>query len=497
MKKHFFILFLSTLLLSVNAQTTGDFGYWDLRGNTGTNTRMNFIGTSDNQPIIFKTWNTERMRLLTDRSFFGIGIPTPQATLHLHYQLDAGDPPSQKLLQLTTPTCTTGFSIIYNRDTKDIYFRQQESAKFFLEGPGGGLAIAQDGNVGLGTDAPKQKLHIDEGNLLITCSLSDDPDATVGALLFGKVVDNIYPYGQWGIEYQNQPTFGVNGLNFRLYDGIIGLSGNQSILFLSQNGVGVGTKNPQAKLDVKGLFKAKSAGIDSTLTANKLTANDATINGLLTAKSANITSKLGIGTTAPITNMQIGNLWTFQNETSFNSMGRNTYFNGLGDDRIQSGAASKITFKSTGDILLQTTTSDAAGTPLRWNTVTIANNGYVGIGTTAAPKAMLDVNGDTQISGMLCAKEIKVQLAPCWPDYVFSKDYNLMPLQELEQFVNKNQHLPNVPTATSVAENGVNVGEMNAILLQKLEEMTLYILQQNKKLTDLQNQIDELKSSKP
>ena len=96
------------------------------------------------------------------------------------------------------------------------------------------------------------------------------------------------------------------------------------------------------------------------------------------------------------------------------------------------------------------------------------------------------------VNGLLCAKEVRVQLSgsPCWPDYVFNKDYNLLPLQELEQFVTENKHLPDVPSATEVEANGVNIGEMNALLLKKVEEMTLYIL-------DLQKQINELKTSKP
>jgi len=575
MKKHFFILFLSTLLLSVSAQTTGSVGYWDLQGNTGTNNRMNFIGTTDNQPIIFKTFTTERMRLLSNKSFLGIGIPTPLAALHLHYQSDMNnDPPFPQLLQLTTPTCTTGFSIIYNRDTKDLYFRQQESAKFFLEGPGGGLVVAQDGNVGLGTDAPKQKLHIDEGNLLIT-SVNSGNYAPNGALIFSDVISSVYSHGKWSIEYLNSsnPTYGGQGLNFRKLHPIFSASLINSVLFLADDGnVGFGTKEPKHKLHIDGgnllitgvnsgnyypnsalifadtinslypygkwnieyLNSTDSAygnyglnfrrhdGLATTPSAsNVLFLSDIggvaighknpqaglDVLGSFKASSATITEKLGIGVSNPLTNMQIGNLWTFQGGTSHNNMGRNTYNNGTKDVRIATGSASRISFNSSGEILLQTIESDTAGSIInRWNTVTIANNGRVGIGTTTAPKVELDVNGtfmatnatiadritanDMRINNLLCAKEIKVQLANCWPDYVFSKDYNLLPLQELEQFVNKNQHLPNVPTATSVAENGVNVGEMNAILLQKMEEMTLYIIA-------LQKQIDELKSSKP
>jgi len=75
---------------------------------------------------------------------------------------------------------------------------------------------------------------------------------------------------------------------------------------------------------------------------------------------------------------------------------------------------------------------------------------------------------------------------PCWPDYVFAKDYNLMPISEVEQFITENQHLPGVPPAAEVEANGMNLGEINIILVQKVEELTLYIIQ-------LQKQIDELK----
>ena len=94
---------------------------------------------------------------------------------------------------------------------------------------------------------------------------------------------------------------------------------------------------------------------------------------------------------------------------------------------------------------------------------------------------------NAQINGLLCAKEVHVKSAPCWPDFVFAKDYKLLPLQELEQYIEENQHLPNVPSAAEVEENGIELGEMNALLLQKVEELTRYII-------DLQNQIDQLKT---
>lgn len=77
------------------------------------------------------------------------------------------------------------------------------------------------------------------------------------------------------------------------------------------------------------------------------------------------------------------------------------------------------------------------------------------------------------------------------PDYVFLPNYNLMPLSELRHFVTTYHHLPNVPSAQDYQQNGVDLGEMNRVLLEKTEELTLYILQLEerlKKLEDSQNQ---------
>ncbi len=111
----------------------------------------------------------------------------------------------------------------------------------------------------------------------------------------------------------------------------------------------------------------------------------------------------------------------------------------------------------------------------------LSNEGNVGIGTNT-PQEKLAVNGT------VCAKEVRVSLngSPCWPDYVFGEEYGLMELRDLERYVHTNKHLPNIPSAVEVEQNGVGLGEMNTLLLQKIEELTLYII-------DLQNQIDELK----
>lgn len=79
-----------------------------------------------------------------------------------------------------------------------------------------------------------------------------------------------------------------------------------------------------------------------------------------------------------------------------------------------------------------------------------------------------------------------------WPDYVFKKDYKLMPLEDLSTFISKNGHLPNVPSEKEVQENGADLGEMNRILLEKIEELTLYTISQQREIEDLKAKYNQL-----
>jgi len=83
-----------------------------------------------------------------------------------------------------------------------------------------------------------------------------------------------------------------------------------------------------------------------------------------------------------------------------------------------------------------------------------------------------------------------------WPDYVFAEDYNLRNLDEVASFIQENQRLPEMPSAADVAENGINIGEVNALLLKKVEELTLYILQQNDDIQSLKAEVQSLKEGR-
>ena len=80
-----------------------------------------------------------------------------------------------------------------------------------------------------------------------------------------------------------------------------------------------------------------------------------------------------------------------------------------------------------------------------------------------------------------------------WSDYVFQDDYSLKPLSEVDSFIKEHKHLPGIPSEREVEKQGVNVGEMQAKLLAKIEELTLHLIEQNNKITELQRELTVLK----
>lgn len=89
-------------------------------------------------------------------------------------------------------------------------------------------------------------------------------------------------------------------------------------------------------------------------------------------------------------------------------------------------------------------------------------------------------------NGIVRAREIIVDDANNWPDYVFKDDYYLVPMDELREYITANRHLPNIPSAKEIEENGVHLAEMNRLLLEKIEELTLYMLQQEERIRQLE-----------
>jgi len=118
--------------------------------------------------------------------------------------------------------------------------------------------------------------------------------------------------------------------------------------------------------------------------------------------------------------------------------------------------------------------------------------GNVGVGTT-------DTKGyKLAVAGSMIAESVKVKLQGTWPDFVFAKDYVLPTLQETEKHIREKGHLPGIPSAAEVEKNGIELGDMNKKLLQKIEELTLYLIEMKKenetKHQKLQAEINQLKA---
>ncbi len=122
-----------------------------------------------------------------------------------------------------------------------------------------------------------------------------------------------------------------------------------------------------------------------------------------------------------------------------------------------------------------------ASEPNNEEKIITANKISVGIPSSKIPKDYI-----AAIGGGLIVEEVLIELKETWPDYVFKKAYDLPPLKEVENFILQNGHLENIPSAEEVDKNGIKLGEMNIKLLEKIEELTLYIIEQEKRIKKLE-----------
>lgn len=121
----------------------------------------------------------------------------------------------------------------------------------------------------------------------------------------------------------------------------------------------------------------------------------------------------------------------------------------------------------------------------------MTSDGFVGIGVIN-PTEKLTVDGTIKANGNIKAKKVIVSQTG-WPDYVFDPSYSLRSLSELESFITKNKHLPDMPSAKEVEDRGISVGDNQALLLKKIEELTLYLIEQDKKINYLMEENKKLK----
>jgi len=238
---------------------------------------------------------------------------------------------------------------------------------------------------------------------------------------------------------------------------IVDKNGNTTHLYAMDGKIGVSITNPTERLDIKGNINCYTTPYSNINIA---------------------TSGWGAGHGLLFNARPVGDGYLSTQSKYTCSAGQ--YTNGAGG----------IIFQGNGGVLdfLISSTSSGINNKVDWGTpkMRILRNGNIGIGVKK-PSNRLEVNGTIR------AKEIKVE-ATNWADYVFADDYALKPLCEVEAFITENSHLPDVPSAAVVENEGIELGEMNKILLQKIEELTLYAIQKDKEVKDLNKRLQTIET---
>ncbi|MBL0280606.1 MAG: hypothetical protein IPQ11_09755 [Bacteroidetes bacterium] len=205
---------------------------------------------------------------------------------------------------------------------------------------------------------------------------------------------------------------------------------------------------------------AKATGAGTTNNAIWAKASGATNNYALIVPSDG--GNVGIGTSAPNVRMHINSL--------------------LGEDafRVQVSGSTKLFVQSNGG------TSFGGLTAAPSNGVYVSGNVQVGAEPVPAGYKM-------SVDGKFICEEVKVQLSADWADYVFEENYNLMSIDEVAKFIATNKHLPNIPSADELEKNGLDLSAMNILMMQKIEELTLYVIELDKQNKLLQQEVELLK----
>lgn len=265
--------------------------------------------------------------------------------------------------------------------------------------------------------------------------------------------------------------------------------------------VGIGTNTPQARLEVRGDILANRRNLRLSLNntadddgmgmryvdgGTMALYSDVRINFQeadedSTVFSFNLNSgRMGIGTDAPNANLEvIGNIVAMESSVALSTR-NNSLGDGMGMRYVTGGTMALYS-----DGLIDFQESDTDDTRIRFD----MNAGRVGIGTTNLT-ARLNVNGRIR------AEEIEVISNVPSSDFVFEEDYDLRPLEEVEAFVKENKHLPEIPSAEEFKENGYKLGDMDDLLLRKVEELTLYMIDLKKENEILKEKIKALEENK-
>jgi len=378
----------------------------------------------------------------------------------------------------------------------DIYIDAGENSSntydiLFLTGGVERARVNSNGNFGIGTTNPSEKLQIGDGFAF--------HNGGHNVLFFN------YSSGSAGGDLS--PTKYASELRFDPVNGDLRLGTSSSTtnapstrLIINKDGfIGIGTSSPTSKLDVRGIIKSSHANGNYI---NLFTSGDG--NSYMNFTGGSTTSRfgfqidgsnkmsitnsgnVGVGTTSPLSEFHVEGVnaageagITIKNKDAsigtrsvidFITTTTNTLYGSLGVENTSLGAGA-MTFSTRGG---------------DFEKMRITSNGNVGIGTST-PDSKLTVAGNIH------SQEVKVTV-DAGADFVFHEDYKLPKLEDVEAFVKANKHLPEIASEKEMQANGLLLANMNIKLLQKIEELTLYTIDQEKRIENLEQENKTLKS---
>nr|WP_317174671.1 hypothetical protein [Chryseobacterium antibioticum] len=306
--------------------------------------------------------------------------------------------------------------------------------------PAGAIQASSNNYIGIGTNAPEGSLDIN-ANSSIPIIRGNGGYIPTGL----RFIDDSYTQSgqvkEWSIWKGN--TFN-KGLAFMRYDAVNRCAGGicDAPLFLADNGnIGINTDSPQEKFTIYGKH------FTSTILLHADNDGNAPADLMIWASEPGLTySGVGIG----------------------NNIKNNV--NGVSMERVNTSKGGSYIRLLDNEINFNL----VSGSGLKQQTLTLHSN------------------GNASLQGKFEAKEIKVTLTPT-ADFVFDENYNLPKLEDIEKHIKEKKHLPEIASAAQMEKEGVNVGEFQIKLLQKIEELTLYSIEQNKHLKSQSEQIRLLK----
>ncbi len=449
----------STTVNPFRMESTQDFNYMSYftagtykgySGLLGSPYDMEF-GTSNTNPNGKLQFSIRFLpRLTVDTSgYVGIGITSPQTQFHVKSK-------SGSSMRLESGTNFTRMEFYTSTGNKAYAGASDNDMEIGTVGGTGGsthlvtnynrrLTVDNFGNVGIGIQSPAATLHVKSASTIST-PLRIESGASVNTMeyLIMGVKKGYTSMSSTDMEFG---TSSGNGSKLHLVT-----EGVKRITILPTAGnVGIGTASPSAsvQLTVKGAF-ANILRLESTQASNYIS--------LLTTPPG------GVSVTKGYMGIYSGN-----NDLEIRSASTNL-----------SGSINIATANSasaTGNINLATGGA---------NQLTVFANGNVGIGT-ASDAFKLSVNGTIR------AKEVRVETG--WADYVFNDGFRLRPLAEVEQFICDNKHLPDVTPASEIQKEGLQVGKQMTEIMQKVEELSLYVIQLNKENAALRARVETLEAT--